>query len=353
MKNIFLRRQGLGLESIRNIMEKMETPSRIHRIDLRNTLPEHTSSINWGNTDVSPQVYNRMINQREGIVEVSNKSKFRVKLYENNLTMFSTNTLGNARVALSEGKKLLVRPMNHFGGRNIYLVTNENELENAIRACGYGWYASEYIKKEKEYRVFVAQGRVVYMVEKIVEDRTAIAWNVHQGGRFENIRFDSWNLRVAKASIESFNLTQLDFGAVDVIVDSNGTPFVLEINTAPSLNSPYWIECVAKTFDYLINSFDETTQSYPRIPLIAERGGYRKFIHPSMSNEAQIPNQVNTPPRPVEPPRPIILTETYTFRPQISFNFEFELNNNVQREEIINRKREEIRAYLRAGGYVE
>lgn len=283
--NLFLRRQGLGLGSIRNLKSKMTSQSTIFRVDLRSFVPQHDYAINWGNSRLN-YTFNNVINSPEAISEISNKGKFRVKLYEAGLSMFTTNTLGNVNIAVgSEHKKLLVRPANHMGGSNIHVVETMGQIEPAIRACGYGWYASEYIPKVKEFRVFVASGRVVYVVEKVVPDTTAIAWNVHQGGSFVNVPFGGWNLKVVKSAVDAFNLTKLDFGAVDVIVDANGNAYVLEINSAPAMTSEYWSTCVAKAFDYII------THGKDRMALIQENGGWRKFIHPAISSEAIIPQQ--------------------------------------------------------------
>lgn len=288
MKVLFLRRQGLGLDSIRNVISKMEVNASIHRVDMPNNsyrIPQHDLAINWGNTNlrisgINPMQLPNLVNNSSAVHRVSNKGDFRKKLADNGLAMFTTKDRNEALRALQSGKKLIIRPYSHFGGSNTLLVTDQSTLDAAIMRCGSGWYASEYIPKLKEFRVFVANGRAVYVVEKIVPDINAIAWNVAQGGRFENVRFDEWNLRVVKASIEAFNLTELDFGAVDVIVDGANNPYVLEINTAPALTSEYWFTCVAKVFDYIANN------GKSRIPLITERGGWRKFIHPAMSSDA-------------------------------------------------------------------
>ena len=83
-------------------------------------------------------------------------------------------------------------------------------------------------------------------------------------------------------AIEAFNLSSLDFGGVDVMVDADGEVYVLEINSAPSLTSPYRQECFAKAFDYIILNNKE------RIPLIDGRGGYTKFIHPALEPKAKL-----------------------------------------------------------------
>jgi glutathione synthase/RimK-type ligase-like ATP-grasp enzyme len=117
----------------------------------------------------------------------------------------------------------------------------------------------------------------VWVANKTPADPTAIAWNVAQGGQFDNVRWSAWPLRVVKMAIESTLLSGLDFGGVDVMVDANNSCYVLEINSAPSLTSPYRQECVAKVFDYMVRE-----ESYATIPLPNRLGGYTKFIHPAL-----------------------------------------------------------------------
>jgi glutathione synthase/RimK-type ligase-like ATP-grasp enzyme len=109
-----------------------------------------------------------------------------------------------------------------------------------------------------------------------------IAWNVAQGGRFDNVRWDDWPLKAVRIAIEGFNLSDLDFGGVDVMVDGEGEAYILEINSAPSLTSEYRQTCFAKAFDYIIQRGKE------RIPLTKERGGYLKFIHPAINDRAKM-----------------------------------------------------------------
>jgi glutathione synthase/RimK-type ligase-like ATP-grasp enzyme len=123
------------------------------------------------------------------------------------------------------------------------------------------------------------QGRVICVAQKTPGNPDDIAWNVARGGRFDNVRWDEWPLKAVRVSLEAFALSGLDFGGVDVMVDNEGGCFVLEINAAPSLTSPYRQEMFAKGLDYMI------VNGKTPIPLIQERGGWRKFIHPAVSGD--------------------------------------------------------------------
>ncbi len=64
------------------------------------------------------------------------------------------------------------------------------------------------------------------------------------------------------------------------MVDAEGEAYVLEINSAPSQTSPYRQEATAKAFDYIVNYGKD------RLDLSNDKGGWRRYIHPAISNEA-------------------------------------------------------------------
>lgn len=279
---VLLRRRGLGLESLTNIKNSINeirpNTARINRVEL-GTRIGYDIVFNWGNTDRSLiYKWRNIMNTPEAIAKTSNKGRFRKELYDNGLTM--TTYLGTVP-SFSNGDKYVVRPLNHFGGIKLRLVSNESEYYNAVRDFGGSVYSSKYIKKTNEYRVFVANGRVVYVVEKIVDNTDAVAWNVHQGGRFEAVSWGNWNLKVVDYAVKAFNLTSLDFGAIDVIIDSDGNPYVLEINSAPAMTSPYWVSCVSKVFLYMLDKGNE------RLVVAPNSDNWKYYIHPAISDKAK------------------------------------------------------------------
>jgi glutathione synthase/RimK-type ligase-like ATP-grasp enzyme len=155
------------------------------------------------------------------------------------------------------------------------------ELRVACNKYGAGnYYISEYIPKVAEYRVFIVSGRVVWVAKKTPANPDAVAWNVAKGGRFDNVRWDEWPLKAIRISREAFLMSGLDFGGVDVMIDKDNNVHVLEINSAPSQTSPYRQECTAKAFDYIVNN------GKAFLPVVEQRGGYDKFIHPAICEGA-------------------------------------------------------------------
>lgn len=109
-------------------------------------------------------------------------------------------------------------------------------------------------------------GRVITVAEKTPENPDAIAWNVAQGGRFDVVRWNNWNLEACRVAIEAMSYSGLDFGGVDVMVDREGRAYVIEINSAPSLpllsdgSISYRHKVMAKGFKYGRENIPEVTQ---------------------------------------------------------------------------------------------
>ena len=60
------------------------------------------------------------------------------------------------------------------------------------------------------------------------------------------------DLRLCQTIMKAMEAVGLDFGAVDVVITEDGTPYVLEINTAPELtNSEYSAAKYARYFDWI------------------------------------------------------------------------------------------------------
>lgn len=280
---VIYRRRKLGRTSCREIKKSMTSPNVIiSRSDRPFPAPEgHALAIRWGCTGTIP--IRNVLNTAEAIHEVNNKIVFRRKLEAAELcpkTWFDYSPENRFVFPL------IVRSAKHAQGRNLVVVNNQEELETAckkfLRGPTRGFYISEIIDKVAEYRVFVVQGRAVCVAKKTPSNPEDIAWNVAQGGRFDNVLWGDWPLKAVRIAIEGFLLSSLDFGGVDVMVDANGQCYILEINSAPSLTSEYRQQCFAKAFDYIIENGKE------RIPLIGRRGGYRKFIHPAITNTAYL-----------------------------------------------------------------
>jgi len=172
----------------------------------------------------------------------------------------------------------IVRPETHHGGFNFHVCNTKEEYFEATAKYPM-WYASELIEKQAEFRVYVVSGRVVMIDRKYPGDPAQIAWNQAQGGKFKYVKWSQWDLDVAKVGINAIKTADLDFGAADVITDSWGQPYVLEVNSAPSNEAPYHAGVFAKAFDYIVENGKEPIEPTLRV-------GWKGYIHPAISEKA-------------------------------------------------------------------
>jgi glutathione synthase/RimK-type ligase-like ATP-grasp enzyme len=165
----------------------------------------------------------------------------------------------------------IVRPPTHAYGRNLFRVSTQEEYIHAAQMCP-GGYVSEFIPKMAEYRVMVVSGRVIAVIRKTHADGAAVAWNRHSGGQFRQIKPEHWRMWTVREAVKAFKLSGLDFGAVDVIIDNESRPYILEINSAPAVR-PWMQERWSKAFDFMLNHPEhlETTGR-----------DYRAYMHPTL-----------------------------------------------------------------------
>lgn len=278
---VILRRPGLGHEYLNTIVAQMQNPTTVvstRQVQRRGFPQGHDLLIRWGCTARAP--IRQCLNTPQAIHQVNDKLGFRRLLQQHGLcppTWFST--LDDITYPC------IVRPSTHSRGRDMHVCNSQEEMNNTAYTTGEhegDFYIQALINKAAEYRVFIIQGRVIAVAQKIPDDPTQVAWNHHAGSIFENVPWGDWPLRVVRKSVEAFNLSSLDFGGVDVITDQEGNAYILEINSAPSMYSEYREGLLARCFDWVIE------QGKSRIPLVPERGGWKKFIHPAISEEARL-----------------------------------------------------------------
>lgn len=282
MHNVILRRRKLGRGSTNGIKEYMQQPVEV----VRNFRQQDANLLagqplgylfRWGCTssisELGLSAPQHTVNSAESIQWCSNKKISRLEMQEAGVpvphTYASEDFLRN-RGAYNGG--WVARPAAHAQGRQL------NYGPAATLQVFPGGYVSRLVNKVAEYRVFVAQNRAVWMAKKTPGNPDQVAWNVAQGGRFDNVRWGDWPKLVVQASLAAAKVSGTDFCGVDVMVDAEGRPYVLEVNSAPSQTSPYRQECVAKVFDYIVLNGKEHFDDVPDSP----RRTWKSYIHPAL-----------------------------------------------------------------------
>lgn len=284
MSAIILRRRKLG-RATRHVAEKMQQECSVVRV-WRDLIPVATSFIfRWGCVNQLPGWTNEVavVNTAASIGWCADKRQGRLDMQAAGVPV--PKTWGSVEEwfdAIPAGTvaPVVIRPERHAQGRHLLLSSNKRELYSFAGYHG-SVYLSEYIEKVAEYRVLVCQNRVVWVAKKTPGNPEDVAWNVAQGGRFDNVRWGEWPLAVIRAALAAAKVSKTDFCGVDVMVDAEDKPYVLEVNSAPSQTSPYRQQCLAKAFDYIVlngkKHFDDVEDN--------GRKTWKSYIHPAVRND--------------------------------------------------------------------
>lgn len=283
MSICFVRRQRLGRGSLNGISPHVPDSKVV-----RSWMPEDMASIRpddvvvrWGCTANLPQNV-QTINPSRSIHWCADKREGRVEMQDAGVPVpetwfaeaFYADIVTGAAAHVGE---FVLRPRVHAQGRRLY-TGNSQEIARLINAHNLrDGYVSRLINKVAEYRFFIAFNRVVWCARKTPGNPNQVAWNVAQGGRFDNVRWEDWPIEAAKACLAAAKVSGTDFCGVDVMIDAENKPYVLEVNSAPSQTSVYRQQCVGRMFAYHQNSgnFDHL----PDPPVVRT---YKSIIHPAI-----------------------------------------------------------------------
>lgn len=235
-----------------------------------------THVIRWGTTSNLPVMGNcTVINTASAIHQTTDKAAFRKLMSDNKLAPRTWFSLADLQKEDEVADVMIVRPHKHERSENVFICKTLAELKAAIAAIKGAYYISEYIPKDRELRVFVIQGRALMVFEKQPKDRTAVSWGCVDEGSLKYVKWSQWPANALETAIKAFNLSKLDFGAVDVIIKGDNA-YALEINTAPEV-WPYYGECFAKAFQYMIKNGKKRLS-------VTDYSSWKNTIHPSLSD---------------------------------------------------------------------
>jgi len=197
---------------------------------------------------------NIVYNEPSNIILSSNKMKSRKEMTELKVSCPTVYDLKN-RIRKFP---LVVRPFKHSKGKDFTILKNPIELEVFKNNNPTGYYYSEFVKKEKEFRVHCAHGKILLIKEKPEPKDGNPIWNIDANGEaFVYIPWEEYNFPgmrdVCLQSLKATKALGLDFAAIDIMLRNN-VAYVLEANTAPSLYTAEYTEGrYIKYFEYLFN----------------------------------------------------------------------------------------------------
>ena len=158
-------------------------------------------------------------------------------------------TRNREEISETFGYPALGRADEHTRGEDINLIL---QWRDAYLTDGNDFFV-EYIPTDLEYRVHVVNGEVVHVHEKRLRseaDNHPFIRNSETGWVFVEPRDPPPSEQIA---IDAVGCLGLDFGAVDIIRGEDGEEYVLEVNTAPSLdeaNLQRYGDAFADMFDF-------------------------------------------------------------------------------------------------------
>lgn len=190
--------------------------------------------INWGNAKYPscPAPY-KIINKPESVALAINKIKtFEVFNEKQVPTVPFTTSKEVAQDWLSKEKVVLARTAHGHSGSGITVVTPDSVLPDAA-------FYTAYVKKKKEFRVHVFNGKVIDVVQKRKSSKHEAPdpfIRSHKNGWVfcrEGIEEPAGLRDIALLAV---NALTLDFGAVDIIWNAKKNQcYALEVNTAPGI----------------------------------------------------------------------------------------------------------------------
>jgi ribosomal protein S6--L-glutamate ligase len=122
---------------------------------------------------------------------------------------------------LKEQGKAVIKPVYGYDGNGIFLIDSPKRLGAPP------YYLQEYVPNDRDYRVFVIDGRAVGAIARVSE---SLAHNIHQGGTGMPVAISPEMQEIAGAAARAVGV---DYGGVDLLLREREF-CVLEVNGTPN-----------------------------------------------------------------------------------------------------------------------
>ena len=248
MNTCILRKTGRSYDTCKGILQNMEM-NNVTCVQTCDGSRNADILIRWGCTACHNGQFE--INTSEMIHLASDKIAARRKMIEKGIpcprTFFS-----KAEALAFNRYPIIGRQRQHSQGRRITISRSANDIMNDRRSA----YWSEFIPKDREFRVYTFFGRILAVSEKIPNNPRKIAWNKSLGnGVFKNLKVSELPRSVGLLALKAVHALNVDFSAVDCI-SKDGQAYVLEFNNSPEL-SPYRQLLFARAFNWAIRRIEQ------------------------------------------------------------------------------------------------
>lgn len=166
-------------------------------------------------------IYGIVINQRDAVINASDKLKA-FSIFKEKGVLCPNYNINKYKV----NRPVLGRKINHTQGKDIIYIDSYKKYPKRD-------FYVEFKPIDKEYRYHVIGGKVIPTLKYngVTEGKGAYCRNSKTGWKMTTCRPRASVSRIAEQAVRVLGLT---FGAVDII-ESHGTIYALEVNTAPAL----------------------------------------------------------------------------------------------------------------------
>lgn len=241
--------------------------NQLYQIKMKNFNFSNSIIIRWGTREDINARNSIIYNNSRAISNATNKALSRRIFRDNNVStptlIESIDDYDNMQSTANSDRNnwVIARPHIHSKGKNLVVIKDRNSFVSHFNRNHSSWYYSEFVNKVSEFRVHIGHGKILGVMEKHNPNNGNVAWNraINHSEAFTRVRqgqCDERGLRDMLAeSIKAVEVLGLDMGAVDIMMTNDGSYYVLEVNTAPTLNSsPYIAEMWCKYWNWLLRS---------------------------------------------------------------------------------------------------
>jgi len=160
-----------------------------------------------------------IINNPESVRNISEKL-FSIKFMQLMPPTIFTKNLKEIINFYQKHKKILLKPVNGYAGKNIYFINkkiNQRELMNYLRKTGFVMVQKFLpLVKYGDKRIFIINGKVVGAIRR-VPSKNSILSNISQGGKAFKTNLNKFEKKVSNHVAKILKKNNIYFAGIDLI----------------------------------------------------------------------------------------------------------------------------------------
>ena len=161
----------------------------------------------------------KIINNPESVRNISEKL-FSIKFMQLMPPTIFTKNLNEIINFYQKHKKILLKPVNGYAGKNIYFINkkiNQGELMNYLRKTGFVMVQKFLpLVKYGDKRIFIINGKVVGAIRR-VPSKNSILSNISQGGKAFKTNLNKFEKKVSDHVAKVLKKNNIYFAGIDLI----------------------------------------------------------------------------------------------------------------------------------------